>query len=268
LPRNNNSNSNKLSVPAAVDSIITHNQAIYTCIKQKLVNYHALASTIRSEIERLTGKPVSTNTIVVAIKRFSDGVIGASGPNGSNKVSLSAGSTLRDAKLTLTNDVAHVTIRPKKSGLPTVVKRVLELSSDLQEPPYLFKLSNLIKLVADEKEYKSLIRSKLDRSHIAKEITGLSKLTLRLSEDAERDSGFALFISELLYRNGIDVIHSYIDEDTIIIVNKEDGPRAYDVIEREIVRSEEEEEQQRPVAVTMIRNRKNRRRGGGNSRGS
>jgi hypothetical protein len=252
LPR-----SNSPSVPAAVDSIITHNQAIYTCLKQKLVNYHALAATIKSEVERLTGKAVSINTIVVAIKRFSDGIMTARGPDGINKLqSPGTSAALRNAKLTLTNEVADVTIRAKQSGLPTILKRVMELSSDLQEPPYLFKLSNLIKLVADEKEYKSLIRAKLDKSQIAREATGLSKLTLRLSEDAVRDSGFSLFISELLYRNGVDVIHSYIDDDTIIIVNKEDGPRAYDAIEREIVQSEEGQ----PKPFMISRNSKSHQR--------
>ena len=71
-------------------------------------------------------------------------------------------------------------------------------------------------------------------------MVGLSKLTLHLSRSENKDSGFALFISELLYQQGINVVHSYIDEDTIILVKKEDAPRAYDVLQQEIMRSERE----------------------------
>ena len=65
---------------------------------------------------------------------------------------------------------------------------------------------------------------------------GLSKLTLHLSPLAKRDSGFSLYISELLYREGIDVVHSYIDEDTVILINKGDAPH-YEILEQEIMRS-------------------------------
>jgi hypothetical protein len=217
------------SVPSAVGTIITHNQAVYECLKQKIINYHALAMTIKPEVDKLVGKSVSINTIVVAIKRFSDGLLRVKPQPPLN--------ILRDARITLTSDVADVTLKPKKSEFQTILKRIVEISSQLNEPPDMFQLSHLIKLVADEQEYKSLIRSELDNRHITKESVGLSKLTLHLSPDVNGTSGFALFITELLYRHGISILHSYIDEDTVIILNKKDGPRAYEILEGEIVRS-------------------------------
>jgi hypothetical protein len=67
----------------------------------------------------------------------------------------------------------------------------------------------------------------------------LSKLSLRLSPMARKDAGFDLFISELLYRNGIEAVHSYIDEDTIILVNKSDAPRAFEILDQEILRTKQ-----------------------------
>ncbi|MFI5421022.1 MAG: hypothetical protein ACHQ1H_08655, partial [Nitrososphaerales archaeon] len=149
-------------------------------------------------------------------------------------------SILKDATLTLTSDVADVTIRPKKTEFLNILKKIVEASSRLEETPDLFKSSSLIKLVAGEKEYRSVIRTELGKSYIEKELMGLSKLTLHLSPVAKRDSGFTLFISELLYRNGIEAVHTYIDEDTVILVNKADAPRAYEILDQEILRTKQE----------------------------
>lgn len=224
---------NILSIPAAVNSIITHNQPVYSCLKAKIVNYHALAKLIKPDVEKLVGRRTTTNTLVVAIKRFSDNIHREI--NGIERPT----NTLRDATITLTSDVADVTIRPKKSEFPAVLKKVIDISSHLDESPDILKSSNLIKLIADEKEYRSRLRSELQkktRSYVLRELTGLSRLTIHLSTELEgRDPSFPLFISELLYKHGVNVIHSYIAEDTIVIVSKSDGPRAYEIIQREIV---------------------------------
>jgi hypothetical protein len=205
----------------------------YTGLKQKIINYHALATVIKPDVEKLTGRKTTINTLVVAIMRFSNSVA-------RERRSLRPPvNILRDATITLTSDVADVTIRPKKSEFPEVLKRIIDVSSRLDELPDIFKSSNLIKLVTDEKEYRSLVRPELRKKGdhiIARELMGLSRLTIHLSSEAERrDPGFSLFISELLYRHGVNVIHSYIDENTIVIVEKSDGPRAYDIIQQEIV---------------------------------
>jgi hypothetical protein len=233
-------NNTSLSIPAAVNSIITHNQPVYSCLKVRIVNYHSLAKFIKPDVEKLAGRKTTINTLVVAIKRFSDSIdrqkAGIERPM----------NTLRDATITLTSDVADVTIRPKKSEFPAVLKKVIDISSRLDESPDILKSSNLIKLVADEKEYMSHIRSELRKGgdHLVRELTGLSRLTIHLSTELEgRDPSFPLFISELLYRQGVNVIHSYIDEDTIVVVGKSDGPRAYEIIHREIMRAKQEFEE-------------------------
>ena len=71
---------------------------------------------------------------------------------------------LRDARITLASDVVDVTIKARKSELFRIVKQIAELSSTLNEPIHLFQLSNSIKLIADEMEYNSSIRSSL-RQH-------------------------------------------------------------------------------------------------------
>jgi hypothetical protein len=229
------SNTN-LSVPAAVSSIITHNQPIYSCLKAKIVNYHALAKLIKPDVEKIAARKTSINTLVVAIKRFSDN-IDRERPNFERTI-----FTLKEATITLASDVADVTIRPKKSEFPAVLKKIIDISSRMNEPLDILKSSNVIKLVADEKEYRSRIRSDLRKGgdYNVRELMGLSRLTIHLSAEVDgKDPSF----SELLYQQGVNVIHSYIDEDTIVIVEKSDGPRAYEIIQREIMHAKDEFEE-------------------------
>jgi hypothetical protein len=200
-------------------------------MKQRIVNFHALAALIRGEVEKSTGKRVSINTIVVAVKRFSDALKDEKGK------SFPPFTVLEDAKITLTGNIADITIRPKKSEFQGTMEKIVEISGQLDEPLDIFKSSNLIKLVVDEEEYRSSIRAKLGKTTIERVLTGVSKLTLRLSPLTKRDPGFTLFISELLYNQGINVIHAYVDEDTILIVKTDDAAGAYHILEQEIARS-------------------------------
>ncbi len=59
-----------------------------------------------------------------------------------------------------------------------------------------------------------------------------AKITIHLSEEAERSPGIAAYITDLLYRNGINIIDAYLGyEDIILILDESDGPRAYTILE-------------------------------------
>jgi hypothetical protein len=220
---------NRVTVLSAVASIITQNQPIYECVKQKIINYHALAAKIKPEVEKLTGGKTSINTIVVAIKRFSDKVTDIKAEESLDN--------LRDARITLDSRIADVTIKAKKSEFPAILKQITEISSSLNEPPHIFQLSNSIKLIANAGDYETFIRSKLGKWRITKEEMESSKLTLHLPPEVERTPGFASLITELLYRSGIKILNTYIGEETILILDMNDGPRAYEILDREVIRN-------------------------------
>jgi hypothetical protein len=221
--------SKKATIPAVVASIVTHNPALYECLKLKIINYHALAANIKSEVERLAERPTSVNTIVVALVRFSDSITETSTPE-----SL---PVLRDARITLASDVVDVTIKAKKPELFLIAKQLAELSSTLSEPIHLFQLSSSIKLIADEGEYNSLIRPNLDKVRIARETTQLSILDIHLSPEVETTPEFGFFLTELLYRQGVKIRHTYIGEETILVLGRDEGSKAYGILRQEIDRS-------------------------------
>ena len=222
----------KPSVPAAVSWIITHNPAVYECFREKIVNYHALAGKIKPEVEKLTGKRTTINTIVVAIARYSSTIVPLP-PSEPMAV-------LRNARITLASDVVDVTIKGKRQELFQMVKRLADLSSSLNEPSHLFQLSKSIKVIADENEYASIIRPSLDGALIARETTSLSRLEISLSPEVEMMPGFGLFLTELLYREGISIRQTYIGEETVLILGRDDGPKAYETLKQEIDKAREE----------------------------
>jgi len=214
------------SIPTVVASIITRDLALYECFKRKVVNYHAVAASIKPEVEKVAGRQTTINTIVVAITRFSDG---RPKPNGSRPAGI-----LKDAHIALASDVVNVTIKARKSELYEIAKRIGELSANLSEPTRMFQLSNSIELIADEDEYESLIKSSLGDFEIRRERTELSRLDIHLSPTAEPTPEFGLLLAELLYRHGISIRQSYIGEETVLIISRSDGPRAYEILQEEI----------------------------------
>ena len=91
-----------MSVPEVVREIITRNRSVYDCMKMDLINYTALAVKIQPEIEKMLGNSVNLNTIVVAIKRYSDSF--------EQKENVSDESVLKDARLSVKDGLIDVRI--------------------------------------------------------------------------------------------------------------------------------------------------------------
>lgn len=214
------------SIPTVVASIITRDLALYECFKRRLVNYHAVAASIKPEVERIAGRPTTVNTIVVALTRLSDAK-GKPGPE-------NAVSDLKGARIALASDVVNVTINGRKSELYEIAKSIGAVSQNLNEPPRMFQLASSIELIADENEYETLIKSSLQPFEITRETTELSRLDVHLSPAVQLSPGFGLFLAELLYRHGISIRQSYIGAETVLILKRSDGPLAFEVLQAEI----------------------------------
>jgi len=217
---------NSISVPEAVREILTRNYPIYQCLKMKLMNFHSLAEFIQPQVQHLSGKETSINTLVVAIKRFSDTLSNSKIPDPSN--------VLKDARISLSSGIVDVTIRAPRTQFSAIVKELFDAASDLSEFPHIFPLSNSVKLILAAEDY-SLVRGKMGRLREAATQANVSKLTLNLSPHAEMTPGIASYITELLFRNGVNILDAFLGYgDIIMVVDDKDGPLAYDVLQREI----------------------------------
>jgi len=213
------------TISGVVADLLTRNHPVYQHIRMGLINYHALAARIKPTVDRITRRDVNVNTIVVIIKRFSDA---------QSKLGLPLTmSILRNSKMTLSSGVVDVTITPKREAFINELKRLVELSAELNERPHIFPLVNSIKIIADVNDYGKL-KTALKGRYSLKPRMSAVKIMIHLSEDAQRPPGIAAYITDLLYRNGINIIDAFLGyEDIILILDESDGSRAYTILEEE-----------------------------------
>jgi hypothetical protein len=215
----------KPTISAVVADLLTRNHPVYEHIRMGLINYHALAAMIKPTVDRAAGRDVNVSTIVVIIKRFSDA---------QSKLGLPPTmSVLKNSKMTLSSGVVDVRINPKREAFITELKRLVELSAELNERPYIFPLVSSIKIIADASDYEKL-KAALKSRYTLRPRMKMAKITMRLSEEAQKSPGIAAYVTGLLYRNGITITDAFLGyDDIILILDESDGPRAYTILEEE-----------------------------------
>ncbi len=217
---------NGVPVSEAVSTIISENYVVLESLKLRIVNYHGLASRIASQVEELTGKKPKMATIVVAIKRFSDGLAEV----GIERMSAS----LKDSKLNLTGGVVDMTVGGKGVQTHQILQDFLKLERKFSGTPYIFQLPSSVKIIAEKDDAKVLEEAFRGHYHLSLE-KNVTKVTIRLSPSAEKAPGIASFITELLFRNGVTTLDAFLsEEDVILIVQERLGPKAYQVLSEEI----------------------------------
>lgn len=211
------------TISEVVVELLSRNHPVYEHLRMGLINYHALAQKIKPTVDRITGRDVNVNTMVVVIKRFSDS---------QSKLGLPPTmSALRNSKMILSSGMVDVTITPKREAFINELKRLVELSTELKERPHIFPLVSSIKIIADANDYGKL-KTALKNRYSLKPRLNAAKITMHLSEEAERSPGIAAYITDLLYRNGINILDAFLGyEDIILILDESDGPRAYAILE-------------------------------------
>ncbi len=214
-----------VSVPEEVRQILTRNYAVYQCLKMKIINFHSLAELIQAQVQEATGRKASVNTLVVAIKRLSDSLSDIKSPDTSR--------VLKGARISLTSDIVDVTIKAPRTQFSKIVMELLEAASELSEFPNIFPLANSIKMILPSADY-DLIRAKHGGLGVAVTRPNVAKLTLSLSSSAEITPGIASYVTELLYRNGVNILDAFLGYgDIMIVVEDRDGPLAYDILRKE-----------------------------------
>ncbi len=214
-----------ISVPEEVRQILTRNHAVYQCLKMKIINFHSLAELIQAQVQEVTGRKASVNTLVVAIKRFSDSLSNIKTPDTSR--------VLKGARISLSSDIVDVTIKAPRTQFSKIVKELAEAASVLSEFPHIFPLANSIKMILPAADY-DLIWANRGGLGVAMTQPNAAKLTLGLSPTAEMTPGIASYVTELLYRNGVNILDAFLGYgDIIIVVDDRDAPLAYDILRKE-----------------------------------
>jgi hypothetical protein len=191
----------------------------------KIINFHSLAELIQPKVKEITGKKPTINTLVVAIKRFSDTLESA------EKIDVS--DVLGNARISLSSGIVDLTIKAPKTQFSKIVRDVSEIGAELSEFPHIFPLATSIKLIMPSEDYEQ-IKEKLGQFATGGPLIHAAKLTLHMSPTAEMKPGIAAYLTELLYRNGVNIHDAFLGYgDIIMVVDDRDGPQAYDILQRE-----------------------------------
>lgn len=214
------------SVPEVVKEVITQNRSIYDCMKMDLINYTALALKIQPVVEKYLGGPVNLNTIVVAIKRYSDSF--------EQKDEVKNESVLRNARLSLTDGILGIKFSVDdfgKEDAATLMNKFSEINPDYE----FFRLSDSFRVLTEDlagiRELFGTFGNEADKF-----VTGLAKIKILIPSEQNRND-VASYVAEILHSNGIEPANAFFSQDNItIVLNEKDASRAYEILRSEIVR--------------------------------
>ncbi|RMW38269.1 MAG: ACT domain-containing protein [Nitrosopumilus sp.] len=216
-----------MSVPEVVREIITRNRSIYDCMKMDLINYTALAVKIQPEIERILGNSVNLNTIVVAIKRYSDSF--------EIKEEVKEEPVLKNARLALTDGIMDVKFSIKDSNQIDPMA-ILDKFSKITNNYEFFRMSDSFRfLTEDMEDIRQIFGNVSDREDLFS--TGLAKIKITIP-NSQNQSDVVSYVAEVLHANGIELVNAFFSQDNIIIIlNEKDASRAYEILHSDIMRA-------------------------------
>jgi len=214
------------SVPEAIREIITQNRSIYDCMKMDVINYTALAVKIQPVVERYLGTSVNLNTIVVAIKRYSDSF--------EQKEDVKNESVLKNARLSLTDGILDIKFSADNFGAEDVAS-LMSKFSEINPDYEFFRLANSFRVLTEDlvgiRELFGAFGNAEDKF-----ITGLAKIKILIPLEQNRND-IASYVAEVLHSNGIEPANAFFSQDNItIVLNEKDASRAYEILRSEIAR--------------------------------
>lgn len=214
------------SVPEAIREIITQNRSIYDCMKMDVINYTALAVKIQPVVERHLGTSVNLNTIVVAIKRYSDSF--------EQKEDVKNESVLKNARLSLTDGILDIKFSADDFGAEdaaSLMSKFSEINPDYE----FFRLANSFRVLTEDLAGIREIFGAFGNAE-DKFITGLAKIKILIPPEQNRND-IASYVAEVLHSNGIEPANAFFSQDNItIVLNEKDASRAYEILRSEIAR--------------------------------
>jgi aspartokinase len=215
-----------MSVPEVVREIITRNRSIYDCMKMDLINYTALAVKIQPEIERILGNSVNINTVVVAIKRYSDSF--------EIKEEVKEESVLKNARLVLTDGIMDIKFSIKDSNEidpMTILDKFSKVTNNFE----FFRVSDSFRFLAEDMEEIRQIFSNISNKEDMFS-TGLAKIRISIPT-SQNQSDVVSYVAEVLHANGIELVNAFFSQDSIVIIlNEKNSSRAYDILHSDIMR--------------------------------
>ena len=213
-----------LSVPDVVREIITRNRSIHDCMAMDVINFTALAVKIHPEVEKQIGNPIHLNTIVVAIKRYADAF--------EKDENVIDEPVLKDARLSMTDRIMGMQWTMKDLHNQNMAKMFAEAENAFSNSEF-FRLGDSFRVLVDDSDVTRKIFQSFPKENLYR--SGLAKIRIQVPEQNRAD--VVSYVTEILHRNGIDLVDALFSQDGIVLILKEDqAPIAYEKLRSQIPR--------------------------------
>ena len=206
------------SVQEVVRDIMSRNRAVLDCMKMEIINYTALAARMQPEIEQRLGTPVNLNTVVVAVKRYSDSLKAEAEPWD--------GAVMRDARLTLTDGMVDIRISADGDAAG-LLDRFSQVSADHE----VFGVPGALRILAEDLDAVRRLADSLGEFS-----SGLAKINIAVPPGSN-GAGVASFVAEELRAAGVELVDAHFTRERIVIIlDESDASRAYEALRTSIAR--------------------------------
>lgn len=209
------------SITSAVSGILRKNPHVCDCLH--FSNYSRLAVLMKPAVERRTARKVSKEAIKTAIRRFAQAHAGANFYG-------NAVSVLRGGRLSLRNNISVLALYPGMHAIGKIPE--IEKIIDRRKGEILHVVAgiNCIVMILDDSNFSKAER--IMRKDVLSERTGLGAITITTSLKITNTPGVIAHITTLLAQNGINIEEvSSCYTDTILILDKREAIRAYNLLE-------------------------------------
>ena len=225
------SSEESMSISRVVRSVIISRPSILDCMKMNIINYSALARYIQRHIEKLLSRRVNVNAIKMALIRFSEDI---------QKREEFLESRIRDvlAKtvISVQTDLVVLTVRREALlGKFEVLLKNIEAARFFQ----LTQGMRTFTLVIAKEIYEDIV-SVIGRDAIVDIIDHQTAIILISPHEIIETPGVIAYITSILSSQGINmtqIISCY--EDTILILNRYEALKAYQILEELILKMRE-----------------------------
>jgi hypothetical protein len=226
MPRNGKQES--ISIAEAARLIVSGKPSIVDGLRQGVINFSALADMIKEQVMEMVGKEsVNVDSIKMALMRYAEELKSKKQLLEEQIAEVTAKSILE-----LRNDVAVLTINQK-----VFIVRIDQIFKSLNS----FRFLQLTQgtetfTVVTDLQSKEKIVEVVGENNIVLKIENQSAIVIISPRQIMEVPGVIAYITDLLSTNGINItqiISCYTD--TLLIVDREDALRAYQILENKIL---------------------------------
>jgi hypothetical protein len=203
------------SVAKQVARLLDADPYIKQSLKLGVANYSAIAKKLRKEHLQ----KASLEAVKAAVRRYSV-------DQDSFDYVKDLGELLSKTKISLKSDMCVLTLFPDtRLDLESITKKV---GKDFS----IVRSTNAITVMLEQEHLDDAMKL-IGRQNVIKTTKNHYALTLQSPKGIEATPGFVAFFSELLARNGINVLEYYsCYTDTVFILAKKDALKAYSLFDR------------------------------------